>query len=117
MSSNSRSVGESSSAIMCFFFQAGDGIGDIGVTGVQTCALPIYEQVDAKERARVELAEARQRLIDLSRRSGMAEIATSVLHNVGNVLNSVSVSATLGADKVKDSRVDKLAAVVGMFQE
>jgi signal transduction histidine kinase len=77
----------------------------------------LREQVDAKERARAELAEAQQRLIDLSRQSGMAEIASSVLHNVGNVLNSVSVSATLVADKVKDSRVDKLAAVVAMFQE
>ena len=30
--------------IVCFFFffQAEDGIRDIGVTGVQTCALPIY---------------------------------------------------------------------------
>src|SRR3712207_762806 len=28
----------------CFFFQAEDGIRDIGVTGVQTCALPIYEE-------------------------------------------------------------------------
>src|SRR3712207_8051680 len=26
-----------------FFFQAEDGIRDIGVTGVQTCALPIFE--------------------------------------------------------------------------
>src|SRR3712207_8496708 len=26
----------------CFFFQAEDGIRDIGVTGVQTCALPIF---------------------------------------------------------------------------
>src|SRR3712207_8922128 len=26
-----------------FFFQAEDGIRDIGVTGVQTCALPISE--------------------------------------------------------------------------
>src|SRR3712207_8535210 len=29
---------------MCFFFQAEDGIRDIGVTGVQTCALPIFEE-------------------------------------------------------------------------
>src|SRR3712207_7758778 len=28
---------------MFFFFQAEDGIRYIGVTGVQTCALPIYE--------------------------------------------------------------------------
>ena len=31
---------------MCFFFfQAEDGIRDIGVTGVQTCALPIYNTI------------------------------------------------------------------------
>src|SRR2546429_4242083 len=28
---------------MCFFFQAEDGIRDVAVTGVQTCALPICE--------------------------------------------------------------------------
>ena len=30
-----------------FFFQAEDGIRDIGVTGVQTCALPIFEGLHA----------------------------------------------------------------------
>src|SRR3712207_6861600 len=30
------------SYVFFFFFQAEDGIRDIGVTGVQTCALPIY---------------------------------------------------------------------------
>src|SRR3712207_8493740 len=30
--------------VLFFFFQAEDGIRDIGVTGVQTCALPIYPQ-------------------------------------------------------------------------
>src|SRR3712207_8560101 len=29
--------------IIFFFFQAEDGIRDIGVTGVQTCALPIFQ--------------------------------------------------------------------------
>src|SRR6266478_572936 len=29
-----------------FFFQAEDGIRDLTVTGVQTCALPIYERLD-----------------------------------------------------------------------
>src|SRR2546429_6790818 len=27
--------------VFCFFFQAEDGIRDVAVTGVQTCALPI----------------------------------------------------------------------------
>src|SRR5258707_4836362 len=30
--------------LIFFFFQAEDGIRDIGVTGVQTCALPIWQQ-------------------------------------------------------------------------
>src|SRR3712207_1260124 len=33
--------------IICFFFQAEDGIRDIGVTGVQTCALPIFHGKEA----------------------------------------------------------------------
>src|SRR2546429_6697529 len=28
--------------VICFFFQAEDGIRDVAVTGVQTCALPIF---------------------------------------------------------------------------
>src|SRR5205807_9584622 len=32
-----------------FFFQAEDGIRDYKVTGVQTCALPIYRQVGCRE--------------------------------------------------------------------
>src|SRR5688572_32761378 len=32
------------SYVCCFFFQAEDGIRDLTVTGVQTCALPILVQ-------------------------------------------------------------------------
>src|SRR5262249_57217990 len=35
-----------------FFFQAEDGIRDWSVTGVQTCALPIYVSVDALDSER-----------------------------------------------------------------
>lgn len=77
----------------------------------------LREQIDQKERAHAALAEAQQRLIELSRLSGMAEVATGVLHNVGNVLNSVNVSATLAAERVRESRVDNLLALAGMLQE
>src|SRR2546429_9886966 len=49
-----------------FFFQAEDGIRDVAVTGVQTCALPIYPDVgtgSSPEKFR-ELAEAYETLID-----------------------------------------------------
>src|SRR5947209_11864668 len=37
-----------------FFFQAEDGIRDIGVTGVQTCALPIYAVLTDSEHTWVQ---------------------------------------------------------------
>src|SRR3712207_9041078 len=57
---------------MCFFFQAEDGIRDIGVTGVQTCALPICAILlsmsvlygDAGIRHRLEDSEAKVPVTD-----------------------------------------------------
>lgn len=49
-----------------------------------------------------------QRLMTASRHAGMAEVATGVLHNVGNVLNSVNVSASLVAQKLKASEITSL---------
>src|SRR5208283_580239 len=70
----------------------------------------------AERRARVrheeQMAAAQQRLIELSREAGMAEIATGVLHNVGNVLNSVNLSTSLVASKIRESRVDNLVSLV-----
>src|SRR3712207_8362094 len=40
-----------------FFFQAEDGIRDIGVTGVQTCALPIFQPLSGEYAGRRELLE------------------------------------------------------------
>jgi len=64
----------------------------------------------------LERARAEFHLRDASRRAGMAEVATSVLHNVGNILNSVNISATLAADGLRESRVGDLARVVGLLE-
>ncbi|HSW51375.1 MAG TPA: ATP-binding protein [Bryobacteraceae bacterium] len=77
----------------------------------------LRELVAAKDRANAQLAEAQQRLVEISRMSGMAEVATGVLHNVGNVLNSVNVSATLCSDRIQRLRADNLAAAVGLLRE
>jgi signal transduction histidine kinase len=77
----------------------------------------LQEQVKAKEEAYRQLAEAQQHLMDLSRQAGMAEVATGVLHNVGNVLNSVNVSATIVANKIRESRVGNLASLTDMLQK
>jgi two-component system, NtrC family, sensor kinase len=69
------------------------------------------------ERARADLALAQQRVADLSRMSGMAEVATGVLHNVGNVLNSLNVSSTIAAGKIAEFRVDNLVTVIDTLQQ
>ena len=57
------------------------------------------------------------RLMAASREAGMAEVAIGVLHNVGNVLNSVNVSATVVARKLATSEVPHLVKVGDMLRE
>jgi PAS domain S-box-containing protein len=78
------------------------------VTGIDGIA----RDVSARERAAAELAATSARLVDVSRRAGMAEIASSVLHNVGNVLNTVNVSTALLDERLRASRVGNLARAV-----
>ena len=75
---------------------------------VEERTLELRDQMAAKDNALAELQQAQQKLIELSRMSGMAEVATGVLHNVGNVLNSINVSATLISDRVRSSRLAQL---------
>ena len=77
----------------------------------------LRDQVIAKEKALADLAEAQSSLLEASRSAGMAEVATGVLHNVGNVLNSVNVSCTLIRDQLKDSRVGNVSRTAGLLAE
>jgi PAS domain S-box-containing protein len=74
---------------------------------------------DMTERNRDQLAmeHIHQQLVEASRLAGMSEIATNVLHNVGNALNSVNISTDLIADSVKRSKASSLARVVTLLQE
>lgn len=74
-------------------------------------------QVAAKEEALSDLAKAQSSLMEASRAAGMAEVATGVLHNVGNVLNSVNVSSTLLIDQLQKSRMTSIAKVADLIQE
>jgi len=55
--------------------------------------------------------------VDLARQAGMAELATNVLHNVGNVLNSVNTASSLLGERLKALRVEPLVKVSGMLKE
>ena len=72
---------------------------------------------DMTERREAEeaLRLSQQKLLETSRLAGMAEVATGVLHNVGNVLNSVNVSAGLVVEKLRRSKAPKLAKAAALL--
>ena len=53
---------------------------------------------------------------DLARAAGMAEVATGVLHNVGNTLNGANVTAGLIEEKLRTSRLSKLEQAVSLLR-
>lgn len=77
----------------------------------------ISRDITALKQAEEELEQKNRELIDASRAAGMAEVATGVLHNVGNVLNSVNVAATLVSDMVRRSKAVNLARLAAMLKE
>ena len=64
-----------------------------------------------------ELRETQKMLTDTAHRAGMAEIATGILHNVGNVLNSVKVSSQILKEKIISSKVNNLTKVLALMEE
>ncbi|WP_239470075.1 ATP-binding protein [Archangium violaceum] len=69
-----------------------------------------------EERTR-ELTEVHLQLVQTARRAGMAEIATNVLHNVGNVLNSVYTSAQLAKERMAGMRLEQVDRVANLLHE
>jgi len=81
--------------------------------GTQGMAFDITE----RKQAEAKLEEAHRELVRASRQAGMAEVATSVLHNVGNVLNSVNVSANVISETLTKTKSANIARVVALMRE
>jgi len=79
--------------------------------------LSIFRDITERKEAAAELEVIHRQLLDASRQAGMAEVATGVLHNVGNVLNSVNVSASLVTDELRQSKAANLTKVAALLRE
>jgi len=75
----------------------------------------LQREISEREQAQEELRISQQKLLETSRQAGMAEVATGVLHNVGNVLNSVNVSASLVVEKLRRSKASNLAKAAALL--
>jgi PAS domain S-box-containing protein len=77
----------------------------------------IGRNITAIKETEAKLDQVRKQLLEASRQAGMAEVATSVLHNVGNVLNSVNVASSCVAENLKKSKAASLSKVVALLRE
>lgn len=77
----------------------------------------ISKDITESKQMEAALEKSQRELIDASRLAGMAEVATGVLHNVGNVLNSLNVSTDLIASTLRQSKADSLVKVGEMLRE
>jgi signal transduction histidine kinase len=75
----------------------------------------LQREIQERIETQSKLEETHKQLLQVSRQAGMAEVATGVLHNVGNVLNSVSVSATVVCDRLRQSEVNDLHCAAAML--
>ena len=84
--------------------------GILGLFGVD-------KDVTAAKEAEAALEKTRQSLAEASRRAGRAQVATGVLHDVGNVLNSLNVSASLIAGTLRQAKTASLLRVAELVQQ
>ena len=89
----------------------------IGPQGQPLGALAMVQDITERREAEDELERVHKQLLTASRQAGMAEVATNVLHNVGNVLNSVNVSASMVAEGIKRSKCAGLGRVAMLFNQ
>lgn len=71
-------------------------------------------EIKLSEELRKELHE---KLVTTARIAGMSEVAASILHNVGNILNSVNVSAAILKKNLSHDHHKKLGTIVKMLEE
>ncbi len=70
-----------------------------------------------RKKAEAELASAQQELIEKAHQAGMADIVIGTLHNVGNILNSITTSAEVMNNIIKTSNVASLKKANDLIRE
>lgn len=77
----------------------------------------LHVEMDQRKKAEAEKEKLYQQLMNASRQAGMADVASSVLHNVGNVLNSINVSTDTLLKTLKKPMVGDVCRIASMFHD
>ncbi len=77
----------------------------------------IGRDITAQKEAELKLEATRRQLLEATRKAGMAEVATGVLHNIGNVLSSVNVSAQVIEEQLRKSKRSMVSKLAELFAQ
>ncbi len=77
----------------------------------------IAMDITKRKKAEEKMQELNTQIIASAREVGMADVAVSILHNVGNVLNSVNVSSNLLVENLQKSHFNRFFDVCKMLRE
>jgi signal transduction histidine kinase len=99
--------------LMCKFVDLQSDVEALNVNLERTVA----QRTAALQRSLEQQRAMQDQLVEASRRSGMADVATDVLHNVGNALNSVNVSVSMLEDAVRQSHLTGFSKVIRLISE
>ncbi|MBN1786945.1 MAG: response regulator [Sedimentisphaerales bacterium] len=69
------------------------------------------------EKLNLQLEKTYKKLMETAHRAGMAEVAANVLHNVGNALNSINVSAAIVAETIQNTETGNLVKVADLIAQ
>jgi PAS domain S-box-containing protein len=89
----------------------------LGPEGQVLGAVAVIQDTTERKAREMELERVHKELVTASREAGMAEVATNVLHNVGNILNSVNISASLVAERLRQSKAAGVSRLAAMLVE
>jgi PAS domain S-box-containing protein len=73
-------------------------------------------EIDCRKKAQQALEVTHNQLLEASRQAGKAELATEILHNVGNAINSINVSSSLLSDRIRNSKAADLTKAVALME-
>ena len=77
----------------------------------------LMQEVEERKRIQAEREELNRTLLERSRSAGTVDVASTVLHNVGNVLNSVNISIDVAMRALKRVPIDDIAVLAALLQQ
>ena len=86
-------------------------------TRVKERTIELTKEIADRKLAQEELARLNTYIAEVSHRAGMSEVANSVIHNVGNALNSINVAVSTINAEIKSSPLANLPKIADLIKQ